>query len=205
MRLLIEEVHVAGSHVQIQLRIPLDPPDPGPRPGNPGPNTSGPRSVSSKDRLRSLRGPQRRLLPAPKPGPRPGPRSHQRRAMTTKGVSFNRRQGSILERRRDSPKARPTYRIRNYRAMLRPCWARIVGHPATSAASISKSRWLCHGRRWVRTSSLAPDRAARRPASPAVRWPVIGPSASKPEASASSTRQLRASSSRAAQGSLSAV
>jgi site-specific DNA recombinase len=56
MRLLIEDVHVTGSHVQIQLRIPLDPPDPvGTRPNKPGPKTTGPRSVSSKDRLRSLR------------------------------------------------------------------------------------------------------------------------------------------------------
>ena len=28
MRLLIEDVHVTGSHIQIQLRIPLDPPPP---------------------------------------------------------------------------------------------------------------------------------------------------------------------------------
>jgi hypothetical protein len=48
MRLLIEDVHVTGSHVQIRLRIPLDPPDPGPRPGHPQPKTTGPRSVSSK-------------------------------------------------------------------------------------------------------------------------------------------------------------
>ncbi len=56
MRLLIEAVHVAGSHVQIQLRIPLDPPDPGGRrqPGKPGPKPTRPRAVSSQDRLRSV-------------------------------------------------------------------------------------------------------------------------------------------------------
>jgi site-specific DNA recombinase len=57
MRLLIEDVHVTGSHVQIQLRIPLDPPDPdsnGPH-RRPGPKPTE-RSVSSQDRLRSLGG-----------------------------------------------------------------------------------------------------------------------------------------------------
>jgi site-specific DNA recombinase len=56
MRLLIEDVHVSGSHVQIQLRIPLDPPRPsGPSPTKPQPRPSGPQPLSSKDRLRSLR------------------------------------------------------------------------------------------------------------------------------------------------------
>ena len=36
---------------------------------------------------------QRRQLPAQRPRPRPRPRSHQRRTMTIKGVSFQRRQG----------------------------------------------------------------------------------------------------------------
>ena len=31
LRLLIEDVHVTGWQVKIRLRIPLDPPDPGPR------------------------------------------------------------------------------------------------------------------------------------------------------------------------------
>jgi len=60
MRLLIEDVHVTGSHVQIQLRIPLDPPDPdsnGPH-RRPGPKPTE-RSVSSQDRLRSLGGSRR--------------------------------------------------------------------------------------------------------------------------------------------------
>ena len=56
MRLLIEDVHVSGSHVQIQLRIPLDPPRPsGPSPTKPHPKPSGPQPLSSKDGLRSLR------------------------------------------------------------------------------------------------------------------------------------------------------
>ncbi|GAB7007762.1 recombinase family protein [Nocardioides sp. AN3] len=57
MRLLIEDVHVTGSHVQIQLRIPLDPPDPtatGPSAPSPKPKDAQP--VSSQDRLRSLGG-----------------------------------------------------------------------------------------------------------------------------------------------------
>ena len=55
LRLVIEEVHVTGWHVQIRLRIPLDDnPDGPPRPPNPdpGPDRSGP--VSTEDRLRSL-------------------------------------------------------------------------------------------------------------------------------------------------------
>jgi site-specific DNA recombinase len=73
MRLLIDEVHVTGSHIQIQLRIPLDdPPDPGPnrraRPSTGGPTSPG--SPSSEDRLRSLRGHQRPVLPdARRPSP----------------------------------------------------------------------------------------------------------------------------------------
>ena len=56
MRLLIEDVDVTGSHVQIQLRIPLEPPHPSGGSGKPGPHTTGPWSVSNQDRLRSLRG-----------------------------------------------------------------------------------------------------------------------------------------------------
>ncbi|MEP6817749.1 MAG: recombinase family protein [Marmoricola sp.] len=66
MRLLIENVHVTGSHVQIQLRIPLDPPKPGgtgPRRPGPAPTPNG-QSVSSQDRLRSLGGHRRPLLQA---------------------------------------------------------------------------------------------------------------------------------------------
>ena len=51
LRLVVEEVHVTGWHVQIRLRIPLDDnPDDPPRP--PNPDRPGP--VSTEDRLRSL-------------------------------------------------------------------------------------------------------------------------------------------------------
>jgi site-specific DNA recombinase len=74
-RLLIADVHVTGSHVHIQLRIPLDPPDPGrARPHTPAPKPSGAPSVTSKDRLRSLGVHQRPQLPAQGP---PQPR-HRR-------------------------------------------------------------------------------------------------------------------------------
>jgi site-specific DNA recombinase len=64
MRLLIEAIHVSGSHVQIQLHIPLDPPDPdGTRP-KPHTKPGGPQPLSSKDRLRSLRDHERAVLPA---------------------------------------------------------------------------------------------------------------------------------------------
>jgi site-specific DNA recombinase len=66
LRLLIEEVRVTGWHVEIRLRIALDPPDPEPhhptRPqGRPTPQR--PRPVSSEDGLRSAGGHQRRQLP----------------------------------------------------------------------------------------------------------------------------------------------
>jgi site-specific DNA recombinase len=61
LRLVVEEVHVTGWHVQIRLRIPLDDnPDGPPRP--PNPDRPGP--VSTEDRLRSL-GNQEMDLPEP--------------------------------------------------------------------------------------------------------------------------------------------
>jgi site-specific DNA recombinase len=53
LRLVVDEVRVAGWQVEIRFRIPLDSP---PEPPNKG--------VSSKDRLRSLHGDERRELPA---------------------------------------------------------------------------------------------------------------------------------------------
>jgi hypothetical protein len=54
---LIEEVHVTGWHVQIRLRIPLDPPDVDDTQHNAKPpGTSKPSRLSSQDRLRSLSG-----------------------------------------------------------------------------------------------------------------------------------------------------
>jgi site-specific DNA recombinase len=61
LRLLIEDVRVAGWHVQIRLRIALDPPPPEPPhptgpTGTTGPRgkPSPPRPVSTQDRLRSV-------------------------------------------------------------------------------------------------------------------------------------------------------
>jgi site-specific DNA recombinase len=69
LRLLIEDVQVTGWHVTIRLRIPLDdPPDndhphrrtPPPRPA---PASSDTAPVSTQDRLRSLHGHRRRVIP----------------------------------------------------------------------------------------------------------------------------------------------
>ena len=55
LRLVVEEVHVTGWHVQIRLRIPLDDnPDGPPKPPNPDPGPDRPGPMSTKDRLRSL-------------------------------------------------------------------------------------------------------------------------------------------------------
>ena len=67
LRLLIEDVHVTGWHIQIRLRIPLDPPDTGgthPTPKPPTPPSARRRPVSSQDRLRSIGGHERTQLPA---------------------------------------------------------------------------------------------------------------------------------------------
>jgi site-specific DNA recombinase len=74
LRLLIEEVRVTGWHVEIRLRIALDPTPPDPNDpqqphDRPGPQAR-PRPVSSQDGLRSIGEPHRRLLPHPQP-PRP--------------------------------------------------------------------------------------------------------------------------------------
>jgi site-specific DNA recombinase len=74
LRLLIEEVQVTGWHIQIRLRIALDPPGPDPKhPDGPTDRTTPPtptRPMSTEDRLRSVGEPRRRLLPATRP-PRP--------------------------------------------------------------------------------------------------------------------------------------
>jgi hypothetical protein len=55
LRLVVDDVHVTGWHVQIRLRIPLDDgPDGQPRPPNPDPGPDRPGPVSTQDRLRSL-------------------------------------------------------------------------------------------------------------------------------------------------------
>ena len=55
LRLVVDDVHVTGWHIQIQLRIPLDDGPDGPsRPPNPNPGPDRPGPVSTEDRLRSL-------------------------------------------------------------------------------------------------------------------------------------------------------
>jgi hypothetical protein len=55
-RLLIEEVRVTGWHVQIRLRIPLDPPQPAPPTLDPTAPPNPPTPVSTEDCLRSAGG-----------------------------------------------------------------------------------------------------------------------------------------------------
>jgi DNA invertase Pin-like site-specific DNA recombinase len=62
-RLLIEEVRVTGWHVQIRLRIPLDPPQPAPPTLDPTAPPNPPTPVSTEDCLRSAGGHRRRQLP----------------------------------------------------------------------------------------------------------------------------------------------
>jgi site-specific DNA recombinase len=76
LRLLLEDVRVTGWHVEIRLRIPLDPPTTPTKPGNPQPPPrDGPRqpkrphAVSTQDGLRSLGEDHRRQRP-PQPSPR---------------------------------------------------------------------------------------------------------------------------------------
>jgi hypothetical protein len=89
LRLIIDEVQVTGWHVQIRLRIPLDDNPGEPQPPNP-PHTDGDNSpeLSIEDRLRSLGGPQRRLLPAQKPRPRPRPHRPSRHQLTPELVKI---------------------------------------------------------------------------------------------------------------------
>jgi site-specific DNA recombinase len=67
-RLLIEQVRVTGWHVEIRLRIPLDP-----EPGKPSTNHPHPSPLSSEDGLRSVGEHRRRLLPDETS---PSPRRH---------------------------------------------------------------------------------------------------------------------------------
>jgi site-specific DNA recombinase len=61
LRLVIEEVHVTGWNIEIQMKIPLDAPEERPPPP----------AVSTQDRLRSLGSHRRRVLPhAPSPNQR---------------------------------------------------------------------------------------------------------------------------------------
>jgi len=65
LRLVVEDVHVTGWHIQIQLRIPLDDgPDSQSRPPGTTPDPDEPGPMSTQDRLRSL-GNQEVDLPEP--------------------------------------------------------------------------------------------------------------------------------------------
>ncbi len=63
LRLLIEDVRVTGWHVQIRLRIALDPPPPATRPARTSKPPPHPRPVSSQDGLRSVSDDRRGGLP----------------------------------------------------------------------------------------------------------------------------------------------
>ena len=83
LRLVVEEVHVTGWHVQIRLRIPLDDnPDGPPRPPNPKPGPDRPSPMSIEDRLRSLGSPPRDL-PAPSARPTTHPTADPGPGVTT--------------------------------------------------------------------------------------------------------------------------
>ena len=72
LRLVVDEVTVTGWDVQIKLRIPLDdPPEPSAGGTEQLPKADAPRGASSNDRLRSLGGHWRRVVPdRAKPGER---------------------------------------------------------------------------------------------------------------------------------------
>ena len=83
MRLLIEDVRVTGWHVEIRLRVALDPPPPDPTgPPNPeGKPSPHPRPASSQDGLGSVSvsGHGRAFLPAPETTRPPPPSRHRQR------------------------------------------------------------------------------------------------------------------------------
>jgi len=65
VRLTVEEVRVAGCHVEIRLRIQLDQsPDTTPSDSSPSPQGNNTEAMSTNDRLRSLDGDERRQLQA---------------------------------------------------------------------------------------------------------------------------------------------
>jgi site-specific DNA recombinase len=71
LRLLVEEVHVTGWNVRIQLRIPLDePPEDPPRPPRTDADPPPPQPPSTEEGLRSLGDHQRRLTPPRRSTPR---------------------------------------------------------------------------------------------------------------------------------------
>ncbi len=81
VRLIVEDIHVTGWHVQIRLRIPLDnnpanppqPPNPSPDPDPDDPDDP----LSTQDRLRSLGKHQRAQLPTQRPRVTPPEQQHR--------------------------------------------------------------------------------------------------------------------------------
>src|SRR4051812_12692520 len=89
LRLVVDEVHVTGWHVQIRLRIPLDddphnPPQP--RSRTPPPDQNAP--VSTEDRLRSLGSHRRRVLPHAR-SPNPTTRRPHQQLINPRGADFH--------------------------------------------------------------------------------------------------------------------
>jgi hypothetical protein len=82
LRLVVEDVHVTGWHIQIRLRIPLD--ENPPAPPNPNPDPDQPDPVSTQDRLRSLGSHRRRLLPHAR-SPNPTNRRRQAQLINPRG------------------------------------------------------------------------------------------------------------------------
>jgi site-specific DNA recombinase len=107
LRLVIDEVRVAGWNVEIRLRIPLDdtgavpPPTSRPRPRSPRSHNDPKEEVSSNDRLRSLGVPQRRQLPTQRPRPRESAHRQHRLTPDPPGVGqfSTDARGSVFGRR----------------------------------------------------------------------------------------------------------
>jgi site-specific DNA recombinase len=110
LRLLIEEVRVTGWHVEIRLRIALDPPPPDPRdPKGPHhrPSPKRPRPVSSQDGLRSIGGHRRRVLPHA-PSPSQGRHRHETSLNNPRGGDFELATSGDHNSAVDTPAARQT-------------------------------------------------------------------------------------------------
>ena len=144
LRLVVEEVHVTGWHVQIRLRIPLDDnPDGPPRP--PSPDRPGP--MSTEDRLRSLGSPPLDL-PAPTTGPTthrtadPGPGAadgpRESRAGATDGSRASWSDSAIrLPPRPSGRSSRPRVSIRRHDGPGRPGDSSCPRRPTRSSRSTS--------------------------------------------------------------------
>ena len=89
LRLVVDDVHVTGWHVQIRLRIYLDDgPDGQSRPPNPDPGPDRPGPVSTQDRLRSLGSHRRRVLPHAR-SPNPTTRRPHQQLINPRGADIH--------------------------------------------------------------------------------------------------------------------